>query len=203
MNKLTKAGLFILLILLIDQVLKIWVKTHMFLGQKIPIIGNWFIIEFTENNGMAFGFELGGEFGKIALSIFRIVAVIFIGYYIYKLSKTKVATGYVLSISGIFAGAMGNILDSAFYGVIFNKSFALSVAEIFPKEGGYAPFLYGKVVDMFYFPIIKGDLPNWVPFWGGDDFVFFRPIFNIADASITVSVIVIILFYRTYLKKAI
>ena len=201
MNKLTKAGLFVLLILIIDQALKIWVKTHMFLGQKFNIAGDWFIIEFTENNGMAFGFELGGEFGKIALSIFRIVAIIFIGYYIYKISKTKVATGYVLSISGIFAGAMGNILDSAFYGVIFNKSFALSVAEIFPKDGGYAPFLYGKVVDMFYFPIIKGDLPNWVPFWGGDDFVFFRPIFNIADASITVSVIVIILFYRANLKK--
>ena len=210
MNKLTKAGLLVLLILLIDQILKIWVKTNMSLGQEYPIFGNWFIIHFTENNGMAFGFELGGEFGKIALSVFRIIAVGFIGYYIYKLSKTKAATGYVLSIAGIFAGAMGNILDSAFYGLIFEKSSyhyesiigTVSPAKIFPEEGAaYASFLYGKVVDMFYFPLINGQFPDWFPFWGGEEFLFFRPVFNIADASITVSVIVIILFYRSNLKK--
>jgi len=180
----------------------------MFIGQEYNIFGNWFIIHFTENNGMAFGFELGGEFGKIALSIFRIIAVGFIGYYIYKLSKTKVATGYILSISGIFAGAMGNILDSAFYGIIFEKSpfYYESItksnpASLFPETGGYAPFLYGKVVDMFYFPLINGHFPDWIPVWGGEDFLFFRPVFNVADASITVSVIVIILFYRSNLKK--
>ncbi len=208
MNKLTKAGLFVILILIIDQALKIWIKTNMFIGQEYNIFGNWFIIHFTENNGMAFGFELGGEFGKIALSIFRIIAVGFIGYYIYKLSKTKVATGYMLSIAGIFAGAMGNILDSAFYGTIFNKSpfyyesiIKTNPATLFPETGGYAPFLYGKVVDMFYFPLIRGNFPDWFPLWGGEEFLFFRPVFNIADASITVSVIVIILFYRSYLKK--
>ena len=201
MSKLTKAGILVFFILLIDQTLKIWIKTHMFIGQEYHIAGNWFIIHFTENNGMAFGFELGGEFGKIALSIFRIIAVGFIGYYIYKLSKTKAATGYILGIAGIFAGAMGNILDSAFYGLIFEKSNFLTISQIFPKDGGYAPFLYGKVVDMFYFPLINGHFPDWVPFWGGEEFLFFRPVFNIADASITVSVIVIILFYRSNLKK--
>jgi len=208
MNKLTKAGLFVILILIIDQALKIWIKTNMFIGQEYNIFGNWFIIHFTENNGMAFGFELGGEFGKIALSIFRIIAVGFIGYYIYKLSKTKVATGYMLSIAGIFAGAMGNILDSAFYGIIFNKSpfyyesiIKTNPATLFPEGGCYAPFLYGKVVDMFYFPLIRGNFPDWFPLWGGEEFLFFRPVFNIADASITVSVIVIILFYRSNLKK--
>jgi len=201
MNKLTKAGIFVLLILILDQALKIWIKTNMYLGQEYHIFGDWFIIHFTENNGMAFGFELGGEFGKIALSIFRIIAVGFIGYYIYKLSKTKAATGYILSISGIFAGAMGNILDSAFYGVIFNRSSYANIAETFPQDGGYAPFLYGKVVDMFYFPLINGHFPDWIPIWGGEDFLFFRPVFNVADASITVSVIVIILFYRSNLKK--
>jgi signal peptidase II len=201
MNKLIKAGILVFVILLLDQILKIWIKTNMFIGQEYHIAGDWFIIHFTENNGMAFGFELGGEFGKIALSIFRIVAVGFIGYYIYKLSKTKVATGYVLSIAGIFAGAMGNILDSAFYGMIFNRSYYLTVSDVFPKEGGYAPFLYGKVVDMFYFPLINGHFPDWFPFWAGEEFLFFRPVFNVADASITVSVIVIILFYRSYLKR--
>ena len=200
MSKLTKAGLFIFLILLIDQAVKIWIKTNMFLGQEFHVFGDWFIIHFTENNGMAFGYELGGEFGKIALSVFRIIAVGGIGYYIYILSKTKVATGYLLSISGIFAGAMGNILDSAFYGLVFTDSY-YKVAETFSVNGGYAPFLYGKVVDMLYFPIIRGTFPDWMPIYGGEGFLFFRPVFNIADASITMSVITIIVFYRSYLKS--
>ena len=196
MSKLTKAIILIALILFIDQALKIYIKSTMFLGQEHNIIGNWFIIHFTENNGMAYGMELGGNFGKIALSIFRIIAVGFIGYYLYKLSKLKERNlGYMLSIGGIFAGALGNILDSLFYGVMFSDSY-YRVAEIFPKQGGYAPVLYGKVVDMFYFPIINGHFPEWFPIWGSEQFIFFRPVFNIADASITVSVITIILFFR-------
>ena len=198
-NKLKKAIILITIILIIDQSVKIWIKTHMFLRQEFPVFGDWFLIHFTENNGMAFGFEFGGDFGKIALSLFRIIAVGFIGYYIYKISKTNVKTGYVLSIAGVFAGALGNIIDSAFYGLIFSDNY-YRVAEIFPKEGGYAPFLYAKVVDMFYFPLFSGTFPDWVPFVGGEDFLFFRPVFNIADASITISVIVILIFYRKYLK---
>ncbi len=173
----------------------------MFIGEEYHIIGNWFIIHFTENNGMAFGFELGGNIGKITLSLFRILAVGLIGYYIYKLSKRKdVSTGYVLAISGIFAGALGNILDSAFYGLMFSDSY-YRVADFLPQGGGYAPFLYGRVVDMFYFPLIQGHFPQWFPLWGGEEFIFFRPVFNIADASITVSVIIVILFYRKYIVK--
>jgi len=199
MNKLTKAVIFIFLILLIDQAVKIWIKTHMFIGEEYHVAGNWFIIHFTENNGMAFGMELGGSIGKILLSLFRIFAVGLIGFYIYKLSQSKEKnTGFLLAVSGIFAGALGNILDSAFYGILFSDSY-YRVAEFLPEGGGYAPFLYGKVVDMFYFPIIHGHFPQWFPFWGGEDFIFFRPVFNIADASITVSVIVIILFYRKHI----
>ena len=201
MLKLTKAIILIVIILLLDQTLKIYIKSTMFLGQEFNIIDNWFIIHFTENNGMAYGMELGGNIGKIALSLFRIIAVGFIGYYLYKLSKTtEKNTGYMLSIGGIFAGALGNILDSLFYGVMFSDSY-YRVAEVFPKDGGYAPFLYGKVVDMFYFPIINGHFPTWFPLWGGEQFIFFRPVFNIADASITVSVIIIILFFRSNISK--
>ncbi len=196
MSKLTKAIILIAIILFIDQALKIYIKSTMFLGQEFNVIGNWFIIHFTENNGMAYGMELGGNFGKIALSIFRIIAVGFIGYYLYKLSKSKEKNmGYMLSIGGIFAGALGNILDSLFYGVMFSDSY-YRVAEVLPEGGGYAPVLYGKVVDMFYFPIINGHFPEWFPIWGNEHFIFFRPVFNIADASITVSVITIILFFR-------
>lgn len=172
----------------------------MYLGQNIPMIGDWFIIHFTENNGMAFGFEFGGDFGKIALSIFRILAVIAIGWYIIHLSKRKAPLGLILSISMIFAGAMGNIIDSAFYGLFFSKSGAIP-AEFLPADGGYAGFLFGKVVDMFYFPIIKSQFPNWLPIWGGQNFIFFRPVFNIADSAITIGVLIIILFQRKYLQE--
>lgn len=195
-----KPVFIVLLVLVIDQALKIWVKTNMMLGEEFSVIGNWFIIHFIENNGMAFGMELSGEFGKIILSIFRIVAVIGIAYYLHQLGKKNAPTGLVVSISLVLAGALGNIIDSAFYGMIFNDSYP-QVASLFPAEGGYATFLHGKVVDMFYFPIIDGTFPDWVPFWGGDRFVFFRPVFNVADSAITIGIASILLFQRSFFKE--
>ncbi len=168
----------------------------MMLGQEFQIF-DWFIIHFTENKGMAFGMEFGGDMGKYFLSIFRIVAIIFIAFYLRKLAISKVKNGILFSISLILAGAIGNMIDSAFYGLIFSESYG-QLATVF--EGGYAGFLQGKVVDMFYFPIINGHLPSWLPFVGGNHFIFFRPVFNIADASISVGVINILLFHRTFFK---
>jgi signal peptidase II len=167
----------------------------MMLGEEIPVFGKWFIIHFVENNGMAFGFEFAGDYGKYFLSIFRIVAVVGICWYLSKLWVRKVPFGFVVSVSLILAGAVGNIIDSAFYGLIYNESYG-QVATLLPEGGGYAPFLKGKVVDMFYFPLIQGHYPGWFPFKGGDQFVFFRPVFNIADSAISVGIFMIILFYR-------
>lgn len=192
--------LLIFLILLADQSLKFWVKTNMYLGQEFAIAGNWFILHFTENNGMAFGMEFAGEYGKLFLSLFRILAVCVIGWYLFGLVKTKAHPVFITSIAMIMAGAMGNIIDSTFYGMIFSSS-EYQLAQLFPPGGGYSSLLHGRVVDMFYFPIIKGVLPAWVPFWGGDYFVFFRPVFNIADASITMGVALIILFQKPIFKK--
>ncbi len=189
-----KSAVIILAILLVDQAVKGWVKTHMYLGQEFSVLGNWFIIHFTENNGMAFGMELlGGPAGKLFLSIFRIAAVVAIGYYLVALIRKKGNPKLITSLSLIFAGAVGNILDSVFYGRMFSSS-EYQVAELFPAGGGYAGWLQGKVVDMFYFPLIEGRMPDWVPLWGGDWFVFFRPVFNVADSSITVGVALIIIF---------
>jgi signal peptidase II len=169
----------------------------MYLGQEYHISGNWFIIHFTENNGMAFGMELlQGSAGKLFLSLFRIFAVIGIGFYLYMLVKRKSNWKLITSMSLIFAGAMGNIIDSIFYGKIFSSS-EYQVATLFPPEGGYANFLHGKVVDMFYFPIIESHFPSWFPVWGGEDFVFFRPVFNIADSSISIGVFLILIFQST------
>lgn len=195
MSKLTKSILIVFLVLLIDQVLKIWVKTHMMAGEEFSVIGQWFLIHFVENNGMAFGFEFGGEYGKIFLSLFRVAAVFGIGWYILKLIKRDLPMGFIACAALIFAGAIGNIIDSAFYGLIFNESGG-QVASLFPAGGGYASFLHGRVVDMFYFPLISGVYPSWVPMVGGQDFQFFRPVFNVADSAISVGIFSIIIFYR-------
>lgn len=168
---------------------------------EIVIFENWFILHFIENEGMAFGMKFGGEFGKMILSIFRIIAVTVIGWYLVRICRRKSPFGLILSISLIFAGALGNIIDSTIYGVIFSESTFHQTARLFPPEGGYGSFLHGKVVDMLYFPVIQGHYPHWFPFWGGSDFIFFRPVFNIADASITTGVLILIIFQRSFFAK--
>ncbi|MBB6238431.1 signal peptidase II [Pedobacter sp. AK013] len=185
MKGYTKPLIVIFLVLLADQLVKTWVKTHMYLGQEFHIIGKWFIIHFTENNGMAFGMEFGGEFGKLALSLFRIAAVAGIGYGLHYLIKHKFHRGLILNVALIFSGALGNIIDSVFYGKIY----------------GYESWFHGRVVDMFYFPIAEGHFPSWFPIWGGEEFVFFRPVFNLADAAISVGVILILIFQKNYFKE--
>ena len=189
-----KPILLIILVLVVDQALKVWIKTNMMLGQEIAFF-DWFIIHFTENKGMAFGMEFGGNIGKYILSIFRIIAISAIGFYLTQLVKLNTKKGIVFSIALILAGAIGNMIDSAFYGLIFSESYG-QVASVF--EGGYSGILQGKVVDMFYFPLFKGILPSWIPFKGGDYFIFFRPVFNVADAAISVGVINLLIFHRKF-----
>ncbi|WP_421920985.1 lipoprotein signal peptidase [Marinifilum sp.] len=200
MSLFKKSVAFIVVLLILDQILKIWIKTHMMLGESYNIFGNWFQIYFIENNGMAFGMELEGEWGKMLLSLFRIIAVCGIGWYLRDICRKKAPLGLIIAISLIFAGAMGNIIDSAFYGMIFNHSY-YQVAQFLPEGGGYSDFLHGKVVDMLYFPLIKGTFPDWFPFWKGEQFVFFRPVFNVADSYITIGVAFILLFQRKYFIK--
>jgi signal peptidase II len=189
--------IIIFLVLLIDQLIKIYIKTHFFLGEEVHVAGNWFIIHFTENNGMAYGMEFGGPFGKLFLSSFRIIAIIGIGWYLWMIAKKQEDRLYIICIALIFAGAFGNIIDSAFYGMLFSDS-NYEVARFLPEDGGYSTFLHGKVVDMFYFPIIEGHFPSWFPFWGTEEFVFFRPVFNFADASISIGVALIIIFQKRF-----
>ena len=200
MSLTKKSILVVVLVLIADQAFKIWVKTHMLIGQEIPVFDHWFLLHFIENNGMAFGMELAGKTGKIFLSLFRLIAILAIGWYIYYLIRHKYPSGLIVAVSLVFAGALGNIIDSAFYGLIFDDSY-FHVARLFPQGGGYAPFLHGKVVDMLYFPVIKGTFPAWVPFWGREEFIFFRPVFNLSDSSITIGVFIILLFYRRFFKQ--
>jgi signal peptidase II len=195
-----KAVLLIFAILFIDQVLKIWIKTHMVIGQEIHLFGNWGILHFIENNGMAFGMEMGGKPGKLILSIFRVVAIFGIGWFLSTLITKKANIGLILAVSAIMAGAIGNIIDSAFYGMIFSESFS-EHAILFPPGGGYSSFLHGRVVDMFYFPVIDTHWPQWSPFKPGESLVFFRPVFNIADSSITCGVIAIVLFQKRMFRN--
>jgi signal peptidase II len=200
MSNTLKSILIVLTILIIDQILKIWIKTHMILGQEINVFGNWFILHFTENDGMAFGIDFPGNSGKIILSLFRLAAITGIAIFLRHLIRNNANIGFILSVALILAGAIGNIIDSAFYGLIFDHSWG-HVAKMFTKEGGYAPFLYGKVVDMLYFPIIRGYWPQWFPVWGGKEFIFFRPVFNIADSSITTGVFIILFFQKRFFKS--
>lgn len=189
-------GLIVILIV-IDQIIKIEVKTGMYLRESIHI-ADWFQILFIENNGMAYGMTF---INKVVLTLFRVVVVSVIGYYIWKVLKEKVRTGYLVCLSMIFAGAIGNIFDCLFYGLIFSESTPFSVSTLVPFGEGYAPFLQGRVVDMFYFPIIDTNLPDWLPIWGGEHFIFFSPVFNFADSCISVGVVALLLFYRKELSQ--
>ena len=191
------AVLIVLAVLLTDQVIKIWVKTTMLLHENIQVT-DWFYIAFIENNGMAFGMQLGS---KIVLSLFRVVAISALGYYIWLEVKRQARTGYIVLLSMMLAGAAVNLIDCMFYGLVFKASSPYFVSHFVPFGTGYAPFLMGKVVDMFYFPLIETEWPQWVPFVGGDHFVFFSPVFNFADACISVSVVWLLLFYRKEISQ--
>lgn len=200
MSLKTKSLLLILLILVVDQVIKITVKTNMLIGDEVNVLGSWFRIHFLENNGMAFGVEWGGRPGKAALSIFRILAIGGIFWYLTRLIKKNAPAGFVLAVSAIVAGALGNLIDSAFYGMIFSESWH-TPAVLFPAGGGYSSFLHGRVVDMLYFPVIDSHWPLWSPFRPGESFIFFRPVFNIADASITTGVLAILVFQKKFFAE--
>lgn len=194
LSKGQKLTIIAVVLLVIDQVTKILVKTNMHLGESIPVLGNWFQILFVENKGMAFGMEFGGNVGKFLLTFFRIVLVTFLVFYMKKLLKKDTPFGVLVGIMLIMVGALGNIIDCLFYGVLFGPSTYMQTAEFMPDGGGYAPFFFGKVVDMLYFPIINTTWPSWVPGVGGKELVFFRPIFNIADSCITCGAFYLIIF---------
>jgi signal peptidase II len=200
MSLRNKSILLILVLLAADQTFKILIKTNMVIGEEYSVIGNWFRIHFLENNGMAFGMEWGGKAGKAALSIFRIIAIGGICWYLAGIIKKKAHPGLVLAVSVIVAGAIGNLIDSAFYGMIFSESWH-TPAVMFPEGGGYSSFLHGRVVDMLYFPVIDTHWPDWSPFRPNESFIFFRPVFNIADASITTGVLVILFFQKKLLGE--
>ena len=194
--------LIVFVLLLIDQAVKIWIKTHMTIGESIPVFGDWFQVYFIENNGMAFGMQFGGAIGKFFLTALRLVLIGVIIYYVKKLIESGSSRAFLTGVALILVGAIGNVIDSMFYGIVFSESNFTQVASLFPEGGGYAPFMFGKVVDMLYFPIIDTTLPQWFPFKGGEQFIFFRPIFNIADSCITIGVFYLLLFKRKELIHA-
>lgn len=196
---LKKAALIIIVILIIDQISKFYIKTNFVLGEEVRVF-DWFRIHFVENEGMAWGAKIPGSYGKLILTLFRLVAITGIGYWLWSAVKKTSPRILILAIAFIFAGAMGNIIDSVFYGLIFNDSHH-QVASLFPSDGGYGSLLHGKVVDMLHFPMWKGYLPDWVPFWGGDYFVFFEPVFNIADTAISTGVALLIVFNKKAFPK--
>lgn len=192
------AVILIIAILLIDQFIKIWVKTHMELHESIRIT-DWFYIAFIENNGMAYGMQIGS---KLLLSLFRVVAISFLGYYIWQQSrKPNVRWGYIVCLSMILAGAAGNLIDCMFYGLCFDASAIGHVSQYVGFGNGYESFLMGRVVDMFYFPLIVTTYPDWFPFYGGEEFIFFSPVFNFADSSISIGVVALLLFFRKELAQ--
>ncbi len=194
----------ILVILFIDQAIKFYIKLNYFIGEEHALIGSWARLHFIENEGMAWGLKFGGGFGKILLTLFRLGAVIWGSFLIKGFIQKKYHNGFIFCAALIYAGAVGNLIDSMFYGMIFEQSvpFTTQVAVFMPKTGSYAPFLYGKVVDMFYFPIIQNaHFPNWFPIWGGEEFEFFRPVFNFADAAISTGVISLFVFQRKFFKE--
>jgi len=195
MDKKKQARLVTLLVaavLVVDQVVKVLVKTKMQIGEDIPLIGEWCRLHFIENEGFAFGMSMGGATGKVVLTLVRLVASVVIAWLLARLVKNGTRNSLVVSLALVFAGAVGNLIDSCFYGLIFNESY-YTVASLFPAEGGYAPLLQGKVVDMFYFPLFEFDWPMWVPFVGGNHFEFFNAIFNVADSAITIGIIWLII----------
>jgi signal peptidase II len=191
----------VLSVLFIDQSIKLYIKANYPIGEVCRMVGNWSRITFTENPGMAWGMEFGGDYGKLALSIFRIIAVFAGTLYIKKIIEQREHKGFIICVSLILAGALGNILDSAFYGMLFGESTEYQVAQFMPENGGYAGFLRGHVVDMFYFPMYEGYLPNWFPIWGGEHFEFFNAIFNVADMAISFGVGIILFFQNSFLKS--
>ncbi len=202
--------IIVLLVLIADQALKIYVKTTFPLETSKEMAGNWFQLYFVENPGMAYGWKFGGNFGKMALTIFRLGAVVFGTWYLGSIIKKGYSNGFIICASLIYAGALGNLIDSCFYGMIFDKGMTFNKElndyvnygglAVFASKG-YSGFLHGNVVDMLYFPVLKGNFPAWMPVWGGETFIFFRPIFNIADAAISTGVISIFLFQKRFLKQ--
>jgi len=202
--KLKQLALIIFLVVIADQALKFYVKLHFYAGEEHVMIANWFRLHFVENEGMAWGWKFGGDVGKITLTLFRLVAVIWGSFLLRDFVQKKYHTGFLVCAALIYAGALGNLIDSMFYGIIFEQSNPLSqnIARFFPPGGGYASLLHGKVVDMLYFPIIThAHFPNWIPVWGGEEFEFFRPVFNLADASISTGVIVLLLFQNKLMVR--
>lgn len=208
-HPLALAAALLALILLADQCFKVYIKTHFVLGEELDVLGRWFRLHFVENNGMAFGMELwGATAGKLLLTAFRLAAVAAIGYYLVLLCRwrsrddeeKRPPMGLIVCVTLVLAGAIGNIFDSVFYGVLFSSSWG-EVAQFLPPDGGYSTWLQGRVVDMLYFPLIEGTFPDWLPLWGGEHFIFFRPVFNVADAAISCGIIALILFERKALGE--